>query len=654
VGVGAEELAAYDSVRLFRQCAQQASPTFDLGHEARHVVQICRLVDGMPLAIEVAAAWLRLLPCARIAESFMHELATLASPLPNMPPRHRSMHFVLSHSWQMLSTHEAATLEALAIFQGGFDDSAAIEIAETDLLTLAALAQKSMIRLKQAPDSLATGRARYTMHEMLRQFADAQAAQHPAARKAALQRHSRYYLQWLHELIPPLLDARQSDTMALIDEDFANVRAAWLWATEHQDFALLAAAMDGIFHYCHIRLRILDGVLLLKRCADQLQPHLVPVADDDPAQHRFWGMLHARMGGLYTNSANPEGLALLQQSLEYLDDPCDRAFVLAALGGALTWRGELTAAEAPLHESLMLSRECGDLLVQGNALFRLCIIASTRGDYQQALALAREGLVVFRALGRPSGIAHMLVEVGHLETILGNYEAGAAHAQESLPISRRLGYAVGEVFALRCLGLIAWGKGELEKAVAYMQEALAIQRSNGVATQIGYALVSLAEVLNDCGVPEQVLQYSLESVTLARTLQNKQLLYDSLYVLGGAQIENGDFLAAHRSLMESLSLAWSSKDLASQLSNLYAQSNLLVRTTPFHTTEESVAAYCQALEWLVLLQYHPSCWQVYKDKAARLASEIAATLPAAQVAVAQERGKALSLDEVIQSQLQQT
>jgi tetratricopeptide (TPR) repeat protein len=593
------------------------------------------------------------LPCARIAQTFEHTLATLVSPLPNMPPRHRSMHFVLSHSWQMLTAHEAAITEVLAIFQGGFDDAAAMEVAETDLLTLAALAQKSMIRLKQEPATLATGRARYTVHEMLRQFADAQAAQHPAAREDALERHSRYYLQWLRDQIPPLLDAGQSDSMALIEEDFANVRAAWLWATERQDFALLAAAMDGIFHFCHIRARVLDGVQLLQPCVERLQAQGALAVDGDPALRHFFGMLLARVGGLYTNVGSTEGLPLLQRSLAYLDVPCERAFVLASLGRVLLWRGDLTPAEALLHESLTLSRACDDLLVQGNALFTLCLITMLRGDNLQALAFAQESLAVFRALGRPSGIGHLLAEIGYIELILGDYEAATAHVQESLPISRRLGYPIGEGRALTFLGFIAWGKGELEEAVAYMQAALAINRSLGIATQSCGALVNLAEVLNDCGVPQQALQVGLESVTLASTTQKKELLYSSLRVLGGAQIENGDFAAAHRSLMEALSLAWSSKDLASLLSNLYSQSDLLVRTSRFHTTDESVAACCQALEWLVLLQYHPTCWQVYRDKAARLAAEVAASLPADQVVAAQERGRLLTLDKVIQSLLMQ-
>jgi hypothetical protein len=141
---------------------------------------------------------------------------------------------------------------------------------------------------------------------------------------------------------------------------------------------------------------------------------------------------------------------------------------------------------------------------------------------------------------------------------------------------------------------------------------------------------------------------------MARTLQNKDLLYSSLRMLGGTQIENGDFAAARRSLMEALSLAWSSKDLGSLSSNLYFQSDLSVRASRFHTDDEAAAERCQALEWLVLLQHHPTCWQVYKDKAARLAAEVAATLPANQVAAAQKRGKALTLEEVIQFLLQQT
>jgi tetratricopeptide (TPR) repeat protein len=492
------------------------------------------------------------------------------------------------------------------------------------------------------------------MHEMLRQYADAQAAQHPALRAHALERHSRYYLQWLHEQIPSLLNAEQPEAMALIEEDFENVRAGWLWAMAHQEFALLGAAMSGLFHFCHIRSRVLDGVQLLQPCVDQLQAQGVLAVDADPGHRQFLGMLLARIGGLYTNVSSAEGLPLLYQSLQYLNDPCERAFVLQCLGGALSVRGDWARAEAPLRESLILSRARDDLLVQGNALFRLTYIARLRGDILQALALAQECLAVFRASGRPSGISHLLAEVGYLELISGDYEPAKAHLLESLPISRRLGYPIGEANALRYLGFIAWGKGDLEEAVAYMQAALTIHRRVGVAIQIGFALTYLVEVLNDCDVPQQALQYGLESVALARTLLNEELLYSSLRVLGGAQIENSDFAAARLSLKEALSLAWSSEDLSSLLKNIYSQSDLLVRESHFHTAVKAAVVRCQVLEWLVLLQHHPACWQIYKDKAVRLEAEVAAVLPTDQVAAARKRGKTLTLDEVVQFLLRQT
>jgi tetratricopeptide (TPR) repeat protein len=300
------------------------------------------------------------------------------------------MHVVLEQSWQMLTAHEAAVLEALAIFQGGFDDTAAIEVAETDLLTLAALAQKSMIRPTRAPDGQANGSARYTMHEMLRQFAEAQVAQRPperaTQRASTLQRHSRYYLHWLQQQTPQLLNAEQHLAMALILADFDNIRAAWQWAVEQQDFEMVALALEGLLHFCYIRGRTHDGVTLLQQAADGLQGQDGPIGADSPAKPvHLLGKILARMGALYADLPDPvHAMPILEPCLAYQQDPRDRAFVLGRMGSAAILLGNHAQAEAWLQESLALSRAENDLPGEAYALHRLCNLAETRTAYQEA------------------------------------------------------------------------------------------------------------------------------------------------------------------------------------------------------------------------------------------------------------------------------
>ena len=157
------DFETYSAVQLFVQSARRVRPDFDFTANSECVLCICRLVEGMPLAIEMAAAWLKVLPCNQIASELEQNLDLLTTSLRNVPDRHRSMHAVFEHSWQLLSPSEQVILCKLSVFRGGFTLEEAEEMAGASLLDLAGLIEKSM--LKATPSGL------YRMHGMLRQFA---------------------------------------------------------------------------------------------------------------------------------------------------------------------------------------------------------------------------------------------------------------------------------------------------------------------------------------------------------------------------------------------------------------------------------------------------------------------------------------------------
>src|SRR5262249_43905290 len=160
---------SYSAVQLFRQNAVRVLPDFSLQANAPDVLRICQLVEGMPLAIELAAAWVRLLPCSQIAEKLASSLDFLASPLRNLPEGHRSLRAVFDHSWNFLSRAEQTGLAKLSVFRGGFDLEAAEEVGGASLSVLASLADKSLLH--------ADGKGQYAVHELLRQYAADQLTQ---------------------------------------------------------------------------------------------------------------------------------------------------------------------------------------------------------------------------------------------------------------------------------------------------------------------------------------------------------------------------------------------------------------------------------------------------------------------------------------------
>ena len=162
-GASPADIEEYSAVRLFAQSARRVQPDFSLSAELDCVLHICRLVEGMPLAIELAASWLKLLSCPEIARQIEQSLDFLTTPVRNVPARHRSMRAIFEHSWQLLSQTEQDILRRLSEFKGGFQQEDAEQVAGASLLQLAALVDKSILRV--------TPTGHYRMHEMLRQFA---------------------------------------------------------------------------------------------------------------------------------------------------------------------------------------------------------------------------------------------------------------------------------------------------------------------------------------------------------------------------------------------------------------------------------------------------------------------------------------------------
>jgi predicted ATPase len=230
-----EEIEDYSAVQLFAERAYRFRATFSLSDELDGVVRICQLVQGMPLGIELAAAWLKTLPCTRIADEIQASLDFLASPLRNVPDRHRSMRAVFDHSWKLLTGEEQAVFRRLAVFRGGFEHEAAQQVAAASLFVLTALVDKSLLQW--------TAGGRYDIHELLRQYAEQQleAAGETEMARAA---HSAYYMDFLAQRDADVKGRRQIDALHEIKTDFENIRVAWQWSQDHREYDAISQGCE--------------------------------------------------------------------------------------------------------------------------------------------------------------------------------------------------------------------------------------------------------------------------------------------------------------------------------------------------------------------------------------------------------------------------
>jgi predicted ATPase len=262
-------LRAFDAVRLFELRARTARFDFDLVRDALAVNELVRQVEGMPLALELAAAWVRLLPVREIARELRHSLELLDMPQ-GQSARERGMRASFAHSWAMLAPAEQRALAALSVFTGSFTHAAARHVAEAPLPLLAALADKSLVR---ADDD-----GRFSLHALIRQCAAERLAQDPAANDAVLARHAAWFahtMQQFHSF--HAID--HAAALRTIAAELPNVLAAWDWSLQHEDVGFLATCAPGLGNYFQMRGPAQQGLALFE-AAEQVMQDAGPVAGD--------------------------------------------------------------------------------------------------------------------------------------------------------------------------------------------------------------------------------------------------------------------------------------------------------------------------------------------------------------------------------------
>ena len=244
---------------------------FAAAEHRESIVAICRLVQGMPLALELAAAWLRSLPCAAIVRELRKSMALLQAEVGDLEARHRNLQVVLEQTWQRLTPEEAHAMARLAIFRGGFTLEAAEIAAESSPYVLAGLVDNALIRLDEFE--------RYQTHELLRQFAYARLAA-GADYAAAAAAHAQYFFTLVISRKDALQDSRQPAALAAIQAEIDNVRTAWQWALEQPDLPYIAAATDPLYDFFRCTCRYSEGRELFAGSAARL--HGMP-ANAQPA-----------------------------------------------------------------------------------------------------------------------------------------------------------------------------------------------------------------------------------------------------------------------------------------------------------------------------------------------------------------------------------
>ena len=548
-----EQSESYSSVALFLQSARRACPGFLLDDTDRaEIACICRLVEGMPLAIELAASWVRTLSTTEIAAEIERNLDFLSTSARDVPERHRSMRAVFDHSWEMLSAEEQQVLCRLSDFRGGFTRQAAEQVAGASLPILSSLVNRTLVRLSQA--QLHGRIVRYDLHELIRQYCATHLAEDPQAYAAAQERHCAFFLALAETADQELKGPRQLEWLNRLEQELANLRAAWEWALKSNAAAQLmnepALRLSGALRwFWRMRGLFHEGRNWLMEALQQSSGR--PTA----------GRARALLGmSLILNGLGDLGAArpLAEESAAIyreLGDQRGLAEALTITGLTLVWQGEAILGRTRLEEALTLYREAGDRWGEAQVLYRLGSFLSDYGGDQVGQGMLAESAAILEELGESYLFAGVLASLGVVETSLGNYAAARAHFEHSLAIAREIGHPWGIADVLTNLGCLFRIQGDYGTAQTCLESAQRVYQEHPHSTWEIDVLCALVEN-NITQGDFSSAQLHLRAVSnLFRLSENKWLQVLVLYFRGLLAFYQGDAGEAVVSLGETTALA---------------------------------------------------------------------------------------------------
>jgi predicted ATPase/transcriptional regulator with XRE-family HTH domain len=469
----------YSALALFAERARRLVPTFVLSQENQAAVaQICHLVEGMPLALELAAAWVPLLSCAEIAQEIARNLDFLSTNLRDLPARHRSVRATFDYSWQLLSPTERKALGQLAVFQGGFTRQAAQAVGVA-LPQLARLVEHSLARR--------TEEGRYTIHELVRQYSTSKLAeQGPQAHQQAQAKHLAFYLQLALTFEAEVYGEALTTWLNRIEQENGNLRAALTFALDHaieKALRLTTALCDYWFHRSLHEGRNWMQQVLAKAAtqASTLSPQIYA---------------NALLKATHFNWDYNENEKMARTALALAQEVNDEQLIAEALRSvaANIWQsGRMAEATELFAESIRRFTQLGNHNERYDALSLYATALYYQGDLRQTLIVADQALQVARQSKSPMLLAHALGVCSNVYFYLGEVRQAHTLLLESVASFQNLGSRPGEAVALGYLGQALAYLGEFAASRQCLEQALRLLDQFELPEQRLITLFYLAE-----------------------------------------------------------------------------------------------------------------------------------------------------------------
>ncbi|MBK8783775.1 MAG: tetratricopeptide repeat protein [Anaerolineales bacterium] len=483
------------AIKLFIQRARQASQNFSLeAEDTAALVRICKLVGGLPLAIELAASWARILSCREIVQELEKSLDFLETRKLDVPLRHRSIKTVFDHSWKLLADDERDLLMKLSVFQGGFTRDAANAATGTSLSLLSSLVDKSLLHHSKNAD-------RYDLHELIRQYAFTQLQSHPLEEERASEKFAEHYANWISALEAPFKSALQPQTSHQIRVETNNWRSSWNWAIEHQRLDLLRKMTPCLNWYFEVHGYYDEALTVFKSAVDGFRAHSALTDLKSAKEKTTFSLVLDSLGWFEARKGNIElAVPLLAESLEIARETNDTEVLYYIYGN---W-GYVSLMTGDAFEAGRLTAESlryGKMLTPWHTAIPtsvLGIVAYQQGNLVEAQHQLTESLKIWRTVGDPRGLVFCMLYLGMTTIALNNIPDARVILQESNDIAEANMDRWAHAFGLDMIGITAQTQGQYEEALDYFKQSLALYKeisdrfnSTQITIRLGQAYAAL-------------------------------------------------------------------------------------------------------------------------------------------------------------------
>jgi predicted ATPase len=635
-----EEAQEYAAVKLFINSAKRVRPDFELRDDNLDVVaRICKLVEGMPLGIVLAASWLSVLSISEISDEIQGSLDFLETDETELPERQRSIRAVIDYSWKQMTETEQRVFMKLSVFRGGFTREAAQEVAGANLRILMSLINKSLIRRDSD-----TGR--YEIHELLRQYAEEHLQQSDEFDTISEQ-HTQYFADFMANRAPDIKGRRQIESLNEIEADFDNIREAWLYAIHHANYHALDNMMETLAIFCDMRSLFQVGEDLFQNALDQLSPL------NSDAIHPVFNHLRARyiqVWNLWENTPVPNTiLQMLDDCLKVAEDQADMLIIVLSYlqkGEHTIWIEDFERSISLFEYAHQIAQDMGDPYYQGRALRGMdhSYLWLEGSSSLRSIEMGRQHREFTRQLSDKNGLAHALfIQVLRSDgSGQDPIEDRKQYLYEAISIWQTTKDMKGIAKSKISLGKLELGIGNLISAKVHLIAGLdALSKLN--APLIGANAHGLASIVYTIS-GDYDSAYGLAQKANSRS--KKPQSYATASVVFHS-IAVSDFERARKYMHILIDI---NKDFSHNFTFWFQ--SMLLSVFLLHQNNDNV----RAIERLALTLHHPSrtdMWQEDWQLLTKLRIDIKVELGEEAYSAAWERGKSLDLETVVQELLQE-